>query len=170
MSQADKIWTIRDSNPGEAKRFFSSPKRPHHILELPSLLFNWYRSCFTGLMRPKREVDLHFHLYAFMVWRGKTWPFLVRSQICEKRLLPLSCMSAGTTRLPLDGFLLTLIFARFSKICRENSSFIKIWQEQQLLYMKANTHFFIISRSILLRMRNVIAKSCRGNQKIFFVK
>jgi hypothetical protein len=31
----------------------------------------------------------------------------------------------GTTRLPLDGFWLNLIL-RFSKICRENSSFIKI--------------------------------------------
>jgi hypothetical protein len=34
-----------------------------------------------------------------------------------------------------------LIFEYFSKICRENSSFIKIWQEYLVLYMKNNKHF-----------------------------
>jgi hypothetical protein len=33
----------------------------------------------------------------------------------------------GTTRVPLDGFSWSLIFESYSKICRENSSFIKIW-------------------------------------------
>jgi len=32
----------------------------------------------------------------------------------------------GTTRLPQDGFSLNLLFDYFSKICRENPSFIKI--------------------------------------------
>jgi hypothetical protein len=32
----------------------------------------------------------------------------------------------GTTRLPLDGFSLNLIFECFSKIYREKSSFVKI--------------------------------------------
>ena len=35
----------------------------------------------------------------------------------------------GTTRLPLDGFSWNVTFERFSKICRENSSFMKIRQE-----------------------------------------
>jgi len=35
----------------------------------------------------------------------------------------------GTTRLPLDEFLWNLVFEYFSKICRQNSSFIKVWQE-----------------------------------------
>jgi len=35
----------------------------------------------------------------------------------------------GTTRLPLDGFSLNFISVDFSKICRENSSFIKVGQE-----------------------------------------
>jgi len=34
----------------------------------------------------------------------------------------------GTTRLPLDGFSRILMIGYFSKICRENSTFIKIWQ------------------------------------------
>jgi hypothetical protein len=35
----------------------------------------------------------------------------------------------ATTRLPMEGFLWNLIFEDLSKICRENSSFIKTRQE-----------------------------------------
>jgi len=42
--------------------------------------------------------------------------------------------------LPLEKFLRNLIFEYFSKICSENSSFIKIWQELRVLYMKDNVH------------------------------
>jgi hypothetical protein len=36
----------------------------------------------------------------------------------------------GTTRLPLDGFSWNFLFQYFfSKICRENSNLIKIWEE-----------------------------------------
>jgi hypothetical protein len=41
----------------------------------------------------------------------------------------MSVRPQGTTRLPQDGFSLNLIFEDFSKIFRENSSFIKIGQE-----------------------------------------
>ena len=63
-----------------------------------------------------------------------------RSQNYETRLLASSCLSLyvsavhpsvcphGTTRLPLNGFLWNFIFEDFSKDCRENPSFIKIWQ------------------------------------------
>jgi len=37
----------------------------------------------------------------------------------------------GTTRLPLVGFLWYLIFKYFSKIYRENSSIIKIWEDNE---------------------------------------
>jgi hypothetical protein len=50
------------------------------------------------------------------------------------------------TRLPLHGFSWNLIFKYFSKICRESSCLIKIWQEQQALCLKTN---------ILLRMKNI---------------
>jgi len=36
----------------------------------------------------------------------------------------------------MNGFSLDLIFDYFSKICREKSSFIKIWQEMRAVYMK----------------------------------
>ena len=41
----------------------------------------------------------------------------------------MSVRPRGTTRLPLDGFWLNLLLELFSKICRQNSSFIKIRQE-----------------------------------------
>jgi hypothetical protein len=46
------------------------------------------------------------------------------------------CLSVprhGTTRLPLDGFSLNLIFEDFWKCVEKNSSFIKIWQEKRVL-------------------------------------
>jgi hypothetical protein len=68
----------------------------------------------------------------------------------------------------------------FSKICRENSSFIKIWQELRVLYMKTNIHFLShlaqlfleweifktkvieeIRRHILCSMTSFSRKSCR---------
>ena len=53
------------------------------------------------------------------------------SKNCEKRILISSCLSAvrppGTTRLPLDGFSWKFVFEYFSKVCRKNWSFIKIW-------------------------------------------
>jgi len=62
-----------------------------------------------------------------------------------------------------------MIFEYFSKIYPENSRLIKIGQEKRVLYMNTNVHFYIISRSVLLRMRNVPDKSCRENQKTHFV-
>ena len=40
-----------------------------------------------------------------------------------------SVLPLETTRQPLDGFSWNFIFAYFSKICRDNSSFFTIWQE-----------------------------------------
>ena len=87
------------------------------------------------------------------------------------------CLSAlpsvcphGTARLPLDRFPLNLISEDFfSKICRENPKFIKIWHEWRDLYMKTDVDFFIISRSVILRMRNVSDESCTENQNTHFV-
>jgi hypothetical protein len=48
----------------------------------------------------------------------------------------------GTTRLPLDGSLWNLIFEYYLKICWENLSLIKIWQDWLVLYAKTNAHFW----------------------------
>jgi hypothetical protein len=46
--------------------------------------------------------------------------------IKKKKKIALSVRTHGTTRLPLDGFSLNFIFEYISKICEENSGFIKI--------------------------------------------
>jgi hypothetical protein len=98
--------------------------------------------------------------------------YRLRSRNCEKRQLascPYVRPPAWITTLPLEGFSLNVIFEHFSKICPENSSFIKIWHEQRVLYMKTNTLFYLSMTS--LRMRNVSEKkkSYRGNQNIHFM-
>jgi hypothetical protein len=69
---------------------------------------------------------------------------------CDKGLFDSSCLSVlpsirprGTTRLPLDGFSWNLIFECFSKICREYSSFLKIWQEWLLIYVETDIYFWL---------------------------
>jgi len=47
----------------------------------------------------------------------------------------MSVCPGGKTRFLLDGFSLNLILQNFSKVYRENSSSIKISQEQRVLYV-----------------------------------
>jgi hypothetical protein len=48
----------------------------------------------------------------------------------------------GTTRPTLDGFSWHSTFHYFSKMCRENSTFIKIRQVEPLIYVKVNVEFW----------------------------
>ena len=50
-------------------------------------------------------------------------------KIAKKWLLNSSCLFVRLPGLPLDGFSRNLIFENFTKICRQNSSFIKVGQE-----------------------------------------
>jgi hypothetical protein len=52
----------------------------------------------------------------------------------------LSVRPHGIARLAPDGFSWSLIFEYFSKICRENPSFITSGQEHRVLCMKTNIH------------------------------
>jgi len=70
----------------------------------------------------------------------------------------------GTSRLPLDGFSWNLMFEYFSTLSKENLRSIKVLPKQRVIYMKT------ISRSILLRMRNVSDKIRRENQNTFCVQ
>jgi len=45
-------------------------------------------------------------------------------------------------RLPLNGFSWNLVLNIFLKIYQENSSFINIWQEKRVLYIKISTQFW----------------------------
>jgi len=80
----------------------------------------------------------------------------------------------ATTRLLLKRiFMKSDIWLVFfsSKVSPQNASFIRIRQEWWVLYMKTNDHlwYYIISRSVLHRMRNVSDRNRRENQNTHFV-
>jgi len=87
----------------------------------------WMLSCYTHT-----HTHTHTHTEAELLNLWLFFVFRARSQKYEKRLSASSCLSVcphGTTRLPLGGYSWWLISEDFSKICPENTSFYKIWQE-----------------------------------------
>jgi len=86
-----------------------------------------------------------------------------------ERIFVMPVCPNGTTELSMYEFLWNFIFEYFSKICQENSRYIKIEQEWRVIYMNTITHFFIISLSVLLRVRNVSDKTCGENQNTNFM-
>jgi len=70
----------------------------------------------------------------------------------------------GSIRFPIDGFSLNLKSEYFSKICRENSSFIKNLTRITGTLHEDQYTFFITLPLILVRMRNISHKTCRENQ------
>ena len=64
---------------------------------------------------------------------------------------------------------MTLLFAYFSKICRESPSFLKILTRIAGILYEDLLTFMIISSLILVRMRNVSDKKCRENQNTHFM-
>ena len=93
---------------------------------------------------------------------------LRKATISPAMIVCLSVRPNGITRFPLDGFSWNFIFEYFSKICRENSSFIKIWQKTDILYEDVRK-FIVPSRWIFLTMRIVSDKRCRENQNTQFM-
>jgi hypothetical protein len=99
-------------------------------------------------------------LYFLAAWTGIY--FLGACVNCEKRLLASSCILSvrwsvclsvclfvclcmrthGTTRLPLCGFSWNFVSDGLSKSCRENSNFVRIWQEFRALDMKTFSHLW----------------------------
>jgi hypothetical protein len=65
-------WMVWDSNPVGGDFFFFRNVQTVSGLP-PSFIINWYRSIFTGVKRPERDVD-HSppSMYTFITWRGKT--------------------------------------------------------------------------------------------------
>jgi hypothetical protein len=80
----------------------------------------------------------------------------------------LSVRPHETTRLTLDGFIWNLIFHAFSKKKSRNFKFYSHRTTITCTLHEDQYTFLIISRSILLRMRNVSDKSCIGNQNTHF--
>jgi hypothetical protein len=89
-------------------------------------------------------------LGAFAKLRKATISFVmsVRPSVCPN----------GTTRLPLDGVSWNATFEYFAKKCRQNSRFIKIWQEKRLLYMKTNIYFWSYLAQFFLECEMLVTK------------
>jgi hypothetical protein len=139
---------------------------------------NW---TIKAYLRIYKEI-LHLHSYKRCEWQElpalvpdscylPSPAFRCFSKIAKKKsILALSCPSvrpsAWNNSVPLDGFSWNLTFDDFSKICRQNSSFIKnlirILHEDQFILM--------ISRPILPRMRNVSEEIFRENQHKFYIQ
>ena len=112
----------------------------------------------------------------------------VPSKNREKRLLVLSCLSVrphGATRLPMPGFSWHLISEYFLRATRKQQEeekkkiivFLKSVEKIEVSLKSGNNNgtvhadrytLLIISRSVLLRMRNVWDRSCRENQNTRF--
>ena len=116
----------------------------------------------------------------------KTWFFSVvigrfrritKSDHKLRHICPPVCRH-GTTRLPLDGFswnlvsdfheILYRIFMIFgicfSKICRENLNFIKIWTRIKGNFTWTRTHIYGHIARFFLKWKNASDKNCRENQ------
>ena len=89
--------------------------------------------------------------------------------VCVCMSICLSVRPYDTTQLLVDWFMLKLIFQYILKICPENSSFIKIGQNNGYFTWRPICIVFIISRAFILRMRNFSDQSCRENQNTHLV-
>jgi len=74
--------------------------------------------------------------------------------------------SAPTGRIFMKFDILTI----FRKSVEKIQVSLKSDKKTGLLYVKTNIYIFIISRSFLLRMKNISDKDCRENQKTLYVR
>jgi hypothetical protein len=138
--------------------------RPYNLLQrvsVRSIYLNWVHCCCCSI----RLVHVYYSRERLL---------LASSYLS----VHLSVRPHGTARFPLKGLSWNLIFKYFSKICRENSNFIKIGREYRVLYMKTNIHICSISLFFLkwkmfrtkvvvkigahiLRSVTIFRKSCR---------
>ena len=94
------------------------------------ILFTCY--CYIWTSVPPRDV-LHLdHFCPAPLWSH--WGhFKALSQNCRKKILASSCMSVllstWNNTAPTEQIFMKFDIWVFSKVCRENSNFIKIWQE-----------------------------------------
>jgi len=103
--------------------------RHTYIHSVYTHLFTLYEKLFIAKLGKRLSASLHMS---------------VRSSVCPH----------GTTWLTLDRFSWNLVLEGFSKICRENSRFIKVWQiNEQFTWIP-------VLCWVVHRIGNVAEKSC----------
>jgi len=131
-------------------------------------------SCFsiaTTVTRTLNNVSSRNKITLYVHCLPRSW---LHSQNCEKRLLAFSCQSVRpSVRMERLGSHWT----DFHEILYEYFSKKKLWRTLKFHYNRTRItgtlhedqyNFLIISRSVLLRMRNVSDKVCRGNKNTHF--
>ena len=126
-------------------------------------------SYLTTLFGQVRHVHNDKFLTEFLGYCVKFQKSTIRFVMCVHLSVRPSILLHGTTLLPLDGFLCNLKFEYFffENLLRNfmfNSNLTRITGT-----LHEHQYTFLISRSILLRMRNFSDKSCTANQKTHFM-
>jgi hypothetical protein len=99
--------------------------------------------------------------YPYMSYK---YPFLGAFAKLRKAAVSfvMSVCPNGVTRLALNEFSWNLTFECLSTICRENSRFVKIWQELRVLYTKSNIQLWSHLLHFFLEWK--MFQSCREKQ------
>jgi hypothetical protein len=131
--------------------------------KIPEETLRWENYFAVGISQVITEGELVNHsLGTFTKLRKATISYVMSVCLCV-------CLH-GTTRFPLNVFSWALILEYFSKICRENSGFIKMWQEWQVLYMKTYGHLWHHPGHLLLESEIFQKKLQRKLNHIFHVQ
>ena len=127
------------------------------------------RKCWgnVGEMEPQNAVPN-------VTWLGNHWlPILARSHCCENRLLGSLCLcvcqSTWNNSAPTDRIFIKFhIWLFFENLSRKFTFYYNLTRITGTLH-EDHRGFLIISRSVLLRMRNVSHKPCRENPNTYVV-
>ena len=97
--------------------------------------------------------------------------FLARSQYCENRLLASSCLSVCMEQFSSywTDFKEILYLSMFPKSVEKIQVSLKSDKDKGYFTWRQINFFLIVSRSLLLKMKNISEKSCRENQNIHFL-
>jgi hypothetical protein len=130
-----------------------------------------------GEMEQLHHFSLEFCWKIMIYFNGIVTSYLIvwRAKNFKKWLLTSSCLAVClSVLLDLHGSPSTHIrdswyLNSFSKICRENSRFIKIWQKKRSTLREDVYVRLMIKCRSFLKMRNVSETRCGENQSIHFV-
>ena len=118
----------------------------------------------------KKYIKVYKHCIVDFMLGSHVFRCVHKNYITQLVALP-CCLSVclyQSACLPMDGFSWNLILEDFLEICWENEFWLKSYKSNGYFTWYLYT-FMTMSRWILLKMRNISDKSCRGNQKTYFV-
>jgi hypothetical protein len=70
----------------------------------------------------------------------------------------------------LDGFSWNFTFGHFSKICRDNSRFVTLWQEKRVIYIKTPVRLWLYLAHFFLEREMFQAKVVEKIKTHFYIQ